>query len=72
MYKRQVFRRLLLYRAVDVALTVAPRHLVDAVRAVAAVALHLEVGEVVLRRNVLLPDRFHNHLTPGPSAKYDA
>ena len=37
----------------DVALAVAPRHVVDVVHAVAAVALHLEVGVVILRRNVL-------------------
>ena len=42
------------------------------VHAVAVVPLHLVVGVVVLRRNVLLPDRLHKHLTQGPSAKYDA
>ena len=47
-------------------------HVVDVVHVVAAVALHLVVGAVVLRRNVLLPDRLHKHLTPGPSANYDA
>ena len=67
-----VFRRLVLHRAVDVALAVAPRHVVDVVHVVAAVALHLVVGVAVLRRNVLLPDRLHKHLTPGPSANYDA
>ena len=67
-----VFWRLVLHRAVDVALGVAPRHVVDVVHAVAAVVLHLVVGVVVLRRNVLLPDRLHKHLTPGPSANYDA
>ena len=56
----------------DVALAVAPRHVVDVVHAVAAVALHLEVGVVILRRNVLLPDRLHKHRTTGPSANYDA
>ena len=57
--------------SLDVALAVASRHVVDVVNAVAAVALHLVVGVVVLRRNVLLPDRLHKHLTPGPSANYD-
>ena len=67
-----VFRRLVLHRAVDVALAVAPRHVVDVAHAVAAVALYLVVGVVVLRRSVLLPDRLHKHLMPGPSANYDA
>ena len=67
-----VFRRLVLHRVVDVALAVAPRHVVDVVHAVAAVALHLVVGVVVLRCNVLLPDRLHKQLTPGPSANDDA
>ena len=39
-----VFRRLVLHRAVDVALVVAPRHVVDVVHKVAALALHLDVG----------------------------
>ena len=60
------------HRPVNVTLAVAPRHVVYVVHAVAAVALHLVVGVVVLRRNVLLPDRLHKHLTPGPSANYDA
>ena len=67
-----VFRRLLLHRAVDAALAVAPRHVVDVVHAVAAVALHLVVGVVGLRRNDLLSGRLHKHLRPGPSANYDA
>ena len=62
----------MLHRVVDVALAVAPRHVVDVMHAVAAVALHLVVGVVILRRNVLLPDRLNKHLTPGPSAHYDA
>ena len=66
------FRRLVLHREVEVALAVAPRHVVDVMHAVAAVALHLVVGVVILRRNVLLPDRLNKHLTPGPSAHYDA
>ena len=67
-----IFRRLVLHRAVDVAHVVAPRHVVDVVHAVFAGALHLVVGVVVLRRSVLLPDRLHKHLTPGPSTNYDA
>ena len=67
-----VFWRLVLHRVVDVALAVAPRHVVDVVHAVAAVALHLMVGVVIIRRNVLLPDRLNKHLTPEPSAHYDA
>ena len=67
-----IFRRLVLHRAVDVAHVVAPRHVVDVVHAVVVVVLHLVVGLVVLRRSVLLPDRLHKHLTPGPSVNYDA
>ena len=67
-----VFRRLVLHRAVDVALAVAPRHVVDVVHAVVAVVLHLVVGVLVLRRNVLLRDWLHKHLTPRSSANYDA
>ena len=67
-----VFWRLVLHRVVDVALAVAPRHVVDVVHSVATVALHLVVSVVILRRNVLLPDRLKKHLTPGPSAHYDA
>ena len=68
----QVFRHLLLHRAVDVALAVAPRHVIDVVHEMAAVALQLVVGVVVLRRNVLLPDGLHKNLSPGPSTNYDA
>ena len=64
-----VFWRLVLHRAVTVALSVAPRHVVHAV---AVVALHLVVGVVVLCHNVLLPDRLHKHLAPGASPHYDA
>ena len=64
-----VSRRLGLHRAVDVALAVAPRDVVDLVHAVATVALHVVMGVVVLRRNVLLSAQLHAHLTPGPSAK---
>ena len=39
-----VFRRLVLHRAGDVTLVVAPRHVVDVVHKVAALALHLDVG----------------------------
>ena len=67
-----VFQRLVLHRAVDVALAVAPSHVVDVVHPVAAVALHLVVGVVVLRRHILLPDRLVKPLTPAPSANYDA
>lgn len=49
-----VFRCLVLNRAVDVALVVALRHVLDVV---AAVAQHRVVGVVVLRRQVLLLDR---------------
>ena len=63
-----VFRRLVLHRAVDVAHVT----FVDVVHAVVVVALHLLLGVVVLRRGVQLPDRLHKHLTPGPSASYDA
>ena len=67
-----VFWRLVLNRVADVALAVAPRHVVDVMHSVAAVALHLVVGVVILRRSVLLPDRLNKHLTPGPSVHYDA
>ena len=67
-----VSRRLGLHRAVDVALAVAPRDVVDLVHAVATVALHVVMGVVVLRRNVLLSAQLHAHLTPGPSANKDA
>ena len=67
-----VFRRLVLHRPGDVVLAVAPHQVVDVVHAVATVALHLVVGVVGLRRNVLLTDRFHKCVTPGPSANYGA
>ena len=67
-----VFWRLVLNHVADVALAVAPRHVVDVMQSVAAVALHLVVGVVILRRSVLLPDRLNTHLTPGPSVHYDA
>ena len=59
-------RRLGLHRAVDVALAMAPRDVVDVVHAVATVAVHVVMIVVVLRRNVLSAQL--SHLTPGPSA----
>ena len=59
-------RRLGLHRAVDVALAMAPRDVVDVVHAVATVAVHVVMSVVVLRRNVLSAQL--SHLTPGPSA----